>query len=154
MSQPKDQSPGLEHCRRLEALYHQAACNQYYAPRMVITPGQAQVSIQVEPKYFHGGGAVHGSVYFKLLDDACFFAVNSLVEEVMVLTTSFHLHFLRPISQGAMLAKGQVVSPSPANMVAEGVLYDGKERVIARGSGTFVRGRKPLGGGQGGAGEK
>jgi acyl-coenzyme A thioesterase PaaI-like protein len=36
--------------------------------------------------HHHSIHAVHGSVYFKALDDAAFFAVNSLVEDVFVLT--------------------------------------------------------------------
>ena len=37
----------------------------------------------------HAAGAVHGSYYFKVLDDACYFAANSLVSDVFVLTVSF-----------------------------------------------------------------
>jgi hypothetical protein len=35
----------------------------------------------VRPDFFHAAHAVHGSVYFKALDDAAFFAVASLVQE-------------------------------------------------------------------------
>lgn len=38
--------------------------------------GEAEVSIEVGRELFHASGAVHGSVYFKLLDDAAFFAVH------------------------------------------------------------------------------
>ena len=36
---------------------------------------------------FHAAGAGHGTIYFKMLDDAAFYAANSMVEEQFVLTT-------------------------------------------------------------------
>jgi uncharacterized protein (TIGR00369 family) len=79
-----------------------------------------------------------GAVYFKALDDASFFAANSLIESVFVLTVSFNLYFLRPISEGEIVATGRVVSRSKRLIVADGVLVDGRGREIARGSGTFM----------------
>ena len=48
--------------------------------------------------------------YRKLLDDATFFAASSLVDDVFVLTASFNIYFLRPISAGTMTARGTIVS--------------------------------------------
>ena len=80
----------------------------------------------------------HGVVYFKALDDATFFAANSLVEDVFVLTVSFNLYFTRPVSEGEVVARGRVVSRSKRLYVAEGVIEDARGREIARGSGTFM----------------
>jgi acyl-coenzyme A thioesterase PaaI-like protein len=41
-----------------------------------------------------------GSVYFKMLDDAAFFAVNSIVEDVFVYTVSLNVQLLRPVASG------------------------------------------------------
>jgi len=46
--------------------------------------------------------AMHGSVYFKCLDDAAFFAANSIVQEVFVLTVTFNVVLLRPVAAGAL----------------------------------------------------
>ncbi|MCF6194162.1 MAG: hypothetical protein L3J46_07505 [Kangiellaceae bacterium] len=81
-----------EHFRRLEAMYQSAPLNEFYLPVMDVSDGTAEISINIEEKYFHAAQAVHGAVYFKMLDDAAFFAVSSLEMENMVLTTS-----LRPI---------------------------------------------------------
>jgi uncharacterized protein (TIGR00369 family) len=78
------------------------------------------------------------------MDDAGFFAANSLVEDVLVLTATFTLSLLRPISEGALTARGKVVHAGSQLLVAESVVHDSAERVIGRGSGTFVRSKLRL----------
>ena len=133
-----------EHYRALENLYLSAPINKMFEPRIKIGEGSASVSIEVRPEYFHAANAVHGALYFKLLDDAAFFAVNSLVTNVFVLTVQFHLHFLRPVSEGIMLANGVVIQDSPRLYVAESQVENSDQKVIARGSGTFIRSKSPL----------
>ena len=128
-----------EHYRKLEHMYLSAPVNEYYAPEIHISEGQAQVTMPVRPDFFHAANAVHGAVYFKLLDDSAFFAANSLVENVFVLTVSYNVYFTRPISEGVMKATGKVVQASRRLIVAESVVVDSEEHEIARGSGTFMR---------------
>jgi uncharacterized protein (TIGR00369 family) len=133
-----------DHYRKLEQLYRGAACNEYYAPRITIGEGTCELVIPVQPKFFHPGGAVHGSVYFKALDDAAYFAANSLVEEVLLLTSTFHVSLLRPISQGEIRARGTVVHKAGQLIYAESVAADSAGREIARGTGSFARSRLEL----------
>lgn len=128
-----------EHFRKLERMYLSAPVNEYYAPEIQISASQAQVTMAVRPDFFHAANAVHGAVYFKLLDDSSFFAANSLVKDVFVLTVSYNVYFTRPISEGVMKATGKVVAASSRLIVAESVVVDSKGREIARGSGTFMR---------------
>jgi len=128
-----------EHYRKLERMYLNAPVNEYYAPEIHISEGQAQVSTPVRPDFFHAANAVHGAVYFKLLDDSSFFAANSLVEDVFVLTVSYNVYFTRPVSEGVMKANAKVVQASRRLIIAESVVVDSEEREIARGSGTFMR---------------
>src|SRR5678815_3727876 len=95
-----------EHHRRLERMYLSAPANEYFRPEIRIDEGTAEVRLAVRPDFFHAASAVHGSVYFKLLDDATFFAASSLVEDVFMLTTSFTIYFLRPVSTGTVRARG------------------------------------------------
>lgn len=133
-----------EHHRKLERMYLGARTNAYYRPSIRIDEGQATVELEVRPDFHHPLGAVHGSVYFKLLDDAAFFAVSSLVEEAFVLTTSFNLYFTRPVTDGRMEARGRVVHRSRRLWVAEADLVDGEGISLAHGSGTFMKSRTPL----------
>ena len=127
------------HYRKLERMYASAPVNEYYTPEMTVSKGHAEVVIAVRPDFFHAASAVHGSVYFKALDDAAFFAVNSLVDDVFVLTVSFNLYLTRPVSKGDIKATGRVVHRSRNLFVAESDLVDSRGRQIARGSGSFVR---------------
>jgi uncharacterized protein (TIGR00369 family) len=136
--------PPEEHYRKLERMYTSAPTNQYYAPTLQISQGQAVVTIPADPKHFHAAGAVHGAIYFKALDDSAFFAVNSLVEDVFVLTVAFTVYLTRPISSGVMKATGRVVHTSRRLYLAESELVDGEGVQIARGNGAFMRSKTPL----------
>jgi len=128
-----------EHYHKLGRMYLSAPVNEYYAPEILISEGQAEVAIPVRRDFFHAANAVHGAVYFKLLDDSSFFAASSLVEGVFVLTVSYNVYFTRPVSEGLMKATGKVVQASRRLIIAESVVVDAEEREIARGSGTFMR---------------
>lgn len=134
------------HHRRLENMHHAANCNvaYYHGIKMNVSEGAAEILLPIRPDYFHAAKAVHGFVYFKLLDEAAFFAVNSMVEDVFVLTTDFHMNLLRPVTAGTLKAVGKVVHTAKSQFLAEAVLYNDEGKQIARGSGTFVRGPTPL----------
>jgi uncharacterized protein (TIGR00369 family) len=138
MTDPATTATRSEHHRKLERLYQLAPINAFYSPTISVGDGEAEISIAVKPQFFHAADAVHGSVYFKLLDDAAFFAVNSLVEDNFVLTASFTTYLLRPISEGSMTARGKVVHAGGKSFIAESVVVDGEGKEIARGNGNFV----------------
>ncbi len=131
----------LSHFQKLENMYLNANINTmvFDSTTCKITEGRAEIGLSIAEKYFHALGAIHGSVYFKLLDDACFFAVNSIVEDAFVLTTSFNINLIRPANQGKIKAIGDIKHKSRDLYVATATLYneDGKE--IAFGTGNFVK---------------
>jgi uncharacterized protein (TIGR00369 family) len=133
-----------EHFRKLERMYLAAPNNQYYRPEIHIDDGAAEVRIAVRPDFFHVAHAVHGQVYFKALDDATFFAASSLVEDMFILTVTFSLSFLRPVSEGTLVANGKVVHRSKRLVIADGVLLDDRGKAVARGTGTFMPSTIPL----------
>ena len=97
-----------EHYRKLERMYQTAPVNEFYKPVMHISEGMAEIEIEIDKRFFHAAHAVHGSVYFKMLDDAAFFAANSIVEEVFVLTVSYNIHLVRPVDSGILKSVGIV----------------------------------------------
>ena len=131
----------LQHYRKLEKMYLQANINTkiYDTTTVKISEGLSEIGLTISEKYFHALGAIHGSVYFKLLDDAAFFAVNSLVKDAFVLTTSFNINLVRPINSGIIKAIGKIKFKSRNLYVAESILYseDGKE--IGFGTGNFAK---------------
>lgn len=129
-----------EHFRKLEWMYvHTAEINKFYQPKIDIGKGECEITIESDSKFFHAANAVHGSVYFKMLDDAGFFAANSLVQDVFLLTTSFHIHLMRPVIYGKLKAVGKVVSASRKSFIADAILFNENGKEISRGSGTFVK---------------
>jgi len=128
-----------EHYRKLERMYASAPINEYFRPVLTVSEGAAEVVIPVKRDFFHAAHAVHGSVYFKALDDAAFFAVNSLVPDVFVLTVTYNVYLTRPISEGTLRASGRVVHRSRQLFLAEAELVDDQGRQIGRGSGSFMK---------------
>ena len=126
------------HYRKLERMYISAPTNKYYSPSIDISEGKALIEITVRDDFFHAAGAIHGSIYFKALDDAAFFAVNSVVQDYFVLTVSFNIYIYKPVSSGELRAEGRLVSGTSRHFVGESFLtVDDQE--VARGSGTFLK---------------
>jgi len=135
------------HYRALESLYASAPINQLFESRLEITgAGAARISFEVDERVYHAAGAAHGTIYFKMLDDAAFYAANSLVSDRFLLTTGFNLHFTAPIKLGQVVAEGRWISGRRRVFVAEARLTDTEGEEIGRGTGTFMRSRIALSG--------
>lgn len=133
------------HHRALERLYRSASINRIYPSRLSIpAPGEARIAFEVGHEHDHAAGAVHGAVYFKLLDDAAFYAANSLVTDRFLLTTAFNLHFSRRLGPGPLTAVGRWISGRRRVYVAEARLLDAAGEEAGRGTGTFARSRIAL----------
>ncbi|PLK27220.1 PaaI family thioesterase [Novosphingobium sp. TH158] len=133
------------HWRCLENLYASAPVNSLFASRIAITgEGAARIEFDVDERCYHAAGAAHGTVYFKMLDDAAFYAANTLVTDRFLLTTSFNLHFVRPVRKGKVIAEGRWISGRRRVLVAEARLVDCEGEEIGRGTGTFMRSRIAL----------
>ena len=133
-----------EHYRKLENMMHSAPFVKLTGIQLAVTKGEAQITLPVRKDFFHAAGAMHGALYFLALDNAAYFAVNSLVKNVFVLTSSFTTYMTRPVSEGVVKAVGKVVYQNRTQFIAESVLYDSKNREIARANGVFVRSKIPL----------
>lgn len=133
-----------EHFKKLENMMHSAPFVKLTGARASIKHGEAEITLPVREEFFHAANAMHGSLYFLALDNAAFFAVNSLVEDVFVLTTSFNIYLMRPVSEGVVKAIGKVVHQDRRQFIAEAALHDSAGNEIARGSGVFVRSKYPL----------
>ena len=135
------------HLRGLESLYDSAPINRLFESRLTLTAaGQSQINFTVSDNAFHAAGAAHGTLYFKMLDDAAFYAANGLVTDRFLLTTAFNLHFTRPMREGAMIAEGKWISGKRRVFVAEARIIDAEGEEYARGTGTFLRSHIALSG--------
>ncbi len=128
------------HHRALESLYRSAPINRTFPSELeIIEDGFARIKFEVGPEHFHAAGALHGTAYFKMLDDAAFYAVNSLVTDRFVLTTAFNVLFTKPIKAGLVIAEGRWISGRKRVFVGDSRLIDQHGEEAARGTGTFMR---------------
>jgi uncharacterized protein (TIGR00369 family) len=133
------------HFRALESLYDQAPINGGFASELeIVEVGFARIRFEVRPDHFHAAGAAHGTLYFKMMDDAAFYACNSTVSDRFLLTTAFNLVFTRPLRPGSAVAEGRWISGKRRVLVGEARLVDANGEEAARGTGTFMRSRIAL----------
>ena len=135
------------HWRALEGLYASAPVNSLFDSSLeIVGEGRSRITFDVGRSVYHAAGAAHGTIYFKMLDDAAFYAANTLVTDRFLLTTSFNLHFTKPVREGRIRAEGKWVSGRRRVFVAESRLIDAEGEEIGRGTGTFMKSRIPLSG--------
>ncbi len=133
------------HFRALEALYAAAPINRLFDSRLEIPhAGVARIHFTIDDRHFHAAGAAHGTAYFKMLDDAAFYAANSLVTDRFLLTTAFNLLLTRPLGPGPVVAEGRWVSGRRRVFIADAHLIDASGEEASRGTGTFMKSRIAL----------
>ncbi len=148
MPPESERTGGVEsHFRGLEALYASAPINDLFKSTLELpAPGQSIIRFTIDPGVFHAAGAAHGTLYFKMLDDAAFYAANSLVSDRFLLTTAFNLHFTKAMREGPVVAEGRWISGKRRVFVAEARIVDSEGEECARGTGTFLRSHIALSG--------
>lgn len=132
------------HYRKLERMYMNATSINinseiYKGIHLTVSKEYAEIKLVVGSKYFHAANSLHGSVYFKMLDDAAFFSVNSIVHDVFVYTVSFNIQILRPVKEGMIKSIGELKFRSKNLFIADASLFDENNILVGRGSGNFMR---------------
>src|SRR3546814_2767947 len=101
------------HHRALESLYRHAPINALFESTIeIVEEGFARIRFVVDDRVHHAAAAAHGTLYFKMMDDAAFYACNSLLTDRFLLTTAFNLNFTRPLKGGEVIAEGRCVRKS------------------------------------------
>ena len=134
------------HFEKLEKMYLGANINTqiFETTTCKIESEKATITIDVSERYFHALGAIHGTVYFKLLDDAAYLAASSIVKDFFMLTTSFNINIIRPVSSGKLTAIGKVRYKSASIFSAEATLYNDQGKEVAFGTGNFAKSKISL----------
>lgn len=133
-----------DHYRKLENMYSIAPVNEFYLPTMKVETNKATIEITTSKQHWHAANSTHGSIYFKMLDDAAFFAAQSSVVTVFVLTSQFNVHLLRPIFEEKITSVGRIITQTKNNIIAEAELFNEKGKLLATGRGNFALSRIPL----------
>ena len=75
-----------KHFQKIVKGYTSAPINNLYKPTMKLELGKCEIQIEILKKFHHSANSLHGSVYFKMLDDAAWGAANSYIEDVFLFT--------------------------------------------------------------------
>ena len=118
--------------------------SMYPSTRASFDAEEASISLEVDPSQFHAMGAAHGSVYFKLIDDASYFAAQAHITDEYLLTVSMNINFTRPVTGGRIACRGKVVHKGRRLLVAEAEIKDAEGNLLAAGRGTFMPSGKPF----------
>ena len=107
---------------------------------MELDEGRALLRVRIQPSHLNADGILHGGVLPAIADGAMGNALRTLHGAgAQVLTAEVHLHYLRPVTGGALLAEGRVVQSGRRLSFAEVELRDeASGKAVARGSGVFV----------------
>lgn len=129
-----------KHFRALEAMYQSAPFHNILPPvRLTVEPGACSLASVITSDLFHAGGSAHGFSFFRLLDDAAFFAAQSLETAYFLNTSLFSVNFLRPLTSGEVHCS--------ATAEVRGKAWEGKaelfqnEKLCARAEGVFLKSR-------------
>lgn len=120
----------MSHFESMVNMYHNAPINVTFKPSLTIeTDGCTK----------HTGGFLHGSAIFKRLDDDAYFAAQSMETTLFLVTSSFNSHFIRPVNSGQLTAYGKIIETTNTQCIAESRIVNDGGKLIAHGSGCFVK---------------
>ena len=129
-----------DHYKKLIHMYMGANIQKKYPGiDLEIKKGYAKISLPVDESYHHAGGYLHGSVYFRLLDDVCYFAAMSEETSNFYVTKSFSIRFFRPFQKGLVVAEASEIKWIDDEFEVKGYLYNEEGKKIAEGEGIFSK---------------
>jgi uncharacterized protein (TIGR00369 family) len=134
-----------DHYRKLERMYMSARIQKKYPGiHLTVDKRHAMISLPVDESYHHAGGYMHGSVYFRLLDDVCYFAAMSEELNHFYVTSEFSIQFFRPLKNGIIRAESNEIKWLENEFHVKGTLYNEEGKKLASGSGIFKKSRYQL----------
>ena len=106
-----------------------------------IEAGRAVITGKTSPDYCNPNGSIHGSWAAAVLDSCMGSSVHSMLPEGVGFTVvEFKIDFVRPVTvdTGTVKAEGKVVNVGKRVGIADGILRDCKDRILARGTTTCL----------------
>ena len=128
-----------KHFKNIINGYNNAPINQIFMPKMELSLGECEIKMKISKNFHHSANSLHGSIYFKMLDDAAWGASNTYIDDVFLFTYNFNIYLTKPVSSGIIISKGKVIDKKDGKIKAKSILYDSKNNEIARGDGLFMK---------------
>lgn len=101
--------------------------------------GVCEMSLDVDARHMSIAERVHGGVFFTMLDTAMGSAVASTLEAGRgCATIEAKINYFRPVQQGRIRVVARCVNKSRRTAYTEGEVLDAEDRLICKGTGTFM----------------
>ena len=102
-------------------------------------PGSSHLEIDLQQKHLQPFGVVHGGVLASLVDAAAFWAVYSLLDDGLGMTTvEIKLNYLAPVSRGRLIGRGESIKLGRTLGLGQARVEDQKGRLLAHGTSTLM----------------
>lgn len=108
-----------------------------------VAPGQCTTRVLLRDHHFNYNDVVHGGVISGLVDSAAGMATRSVrtaaeIAERPHATSDLHITYVAPARGTALVARSRVIRAGRTALFTEVEVFDDRERLVARGSVTFV----------------
>ena len=101
--------------------------------------GAGTAALHLDDQHANPNGVAHGAVLFALVDTAMGKATMSVIDDnLYCASVELSLRFIRPASEGELIAEATVVKRGRSIVHLEARVHDGDDRLVATSSGTFA----------------
>jgi acyl-coenzyme A thioesterase PaaI-like protein len=132
------------HFEKMENMYLSHAGGEDSDPGIRIAEGNTEIVLSVPRKSDDKTRGIDGSFFFKAMTDASLYAVNSLIDDALLVMVNFNTYLTHPAHTGEFIVKGRFVGASGDHFLAEAIITDAGGNEIARGNGAFMKSDTPL----------
>ena len=129
----------MEKYELLQKIYKAAPTYHLAPPQMQISEGEAVFSINVLPDMLNTAGFLHGAFIFKLMDECSHMAAQTLVDDGLLVTSSFNMYFIKPVKSGEIKGIGKLLKANRQKYLVEAIVVNENNEEIARGMGEFMK---------------
>lgn len=135
------QNPDFEACVS-EGLASQKLMGLIGARLRKVLPGEVEIELPFREDLTQNDGFFHAAMITAIVDNACGFAVYSLLPaDVAVVSSEYKVNFLAPGKGERLIARGRVLKPGRRINVCAGDVFavaDGQETLVATMLATMV----------------
>ena len=109
-----------------------------------VDSGRSELRLAIRSHHLNVGGLVHGGVLATLLDSCIGLALRSMLGESRNhVTLQLDVHYVSPMREGTLIARGTAVRSGDRASYGEGELRSEDGRLVARGAATFLTFSEP-----------
>lgn len=133
-----------EHYKKLENLFLKSSINEILDAKIKITEGATEIHLTKKEFMHNEIEPIHSAYIFMVLESSAFFAANSLIEDVSIVSKSFEILYVRNLESKIYTAKAKFLEKSMGNYIISSELYDEKGNLITKAKGVYRRSKKSL----------